>query len=71
MEIRSKEEIERENVKLRHQYKMLKLKYNMVNGALQKINRLTEDKAITTTGESALQETPTITTNNEGGPHGH
>jgi hypothetical protein len=65
MEIRSKEEIERENVKLRHQYKMLKLKYNIVNGALQKINRLTQEKTITTN-----QETPT-TTNNAGGPHGH
>ncbi len=65
MEIRSKEEIERENVKLRHQYKMLKLKYNIVNGALQKINRLTQEKTITTS-----QETPT-TTNNAGGPHGH
>ena len=58
MEIRSKEEIERENVKLRHQYKMLKLKYNMVNGALQKINRLTHARAPTTT-------------NHAGGPYGH
>ena len=40
MDIRSKEEIERENVKLRHQYKMLKLKYNMVNEALKKVNGL-------------------------------
>jgi len=44
MEIRTKEEIERENTLLRHKYKTLKLKYDMVNNALKKLNLLTESE---------------------------
>ena len=40
MEIRSKDELERENILLRHKYKVIKLKYDMVNGALKKVNGL-------------------------------
>jgi len=40
MHIRTKEDIEKENVLLRHKCKMLKIKYDMVNGALKKVNGL-------------------------------
>ena len=40
MEIRTNAELERENLTLRHKYKMLKIKYDMVNGALKKVNGL-------------------------------
>ena len=40
MHVRTKEDIEKENVLLKHQYKMLKIKYNMVNEALKKVNGL-------------------------------
>ena len=40
MEIRTSAELARENLTLRHKYKMLKIKYNMVNGALKKITLL-------------------------------
>tara|TARA_R100000687_G_scaffold76607_1_gene68671 strand:+ start:560 stop:754 length:195 start_codon:yes stop_codon:yes gene_type:complete len=40
MHVRTKEDIEKENVLLKHQYKMLKIKYDMVNGALKKITLL-------------------------------
>ena len=40
MEIRTNVELERENLTLRHKYKMLKIKYNMVNKALKRINGL-------------------------------
>ena len=38
MEIRTDAELARENLTLRHKYKMLKIKYNMVNKALKKVN---------------------------------
>ena len=40
MEIRANAELERENLILRHKYKMLKIKYNMVNKALKRVNGL-------------------------------
>ena len=40
MEIRTNGELERENLILRHKYKMLKIKYNMVNKALKRVNGL-------------------------------
>ena len=40
MEIRTNTELARENLTLRHKYKMLKIKYNMVNEALKKVNGL-------------------------------
>jgi len=40
MEIRTNAELARENLTLRHKYKMLKIKYDMVNGALKKVNGL-------------------------------
>ena len=40
MEIRTNAELERENLTLRHKYKMLKIKYNMVNKALKRVNGL-------------------------------
>ena len=40
MEIRTNAELARENLTLRHKYKMLKIKYNMVNEALKKVNGL-------------------------------
>ena len=44
MEIRPKDEIEKENVLLRHKYKTLQLKYDMVNNALKKLNLLTQSE---------------------------
>ena len=40
MEIRTNAELESENLTRRHKYKMLKIKYNMVNEALKKVNGL-------------------------------
>ena len=40
MEIRTNAELARENLTLRHKYKMLKIKYNMVNEALKKVKGL-------------------------------
>jgi len=40
MEIRTDAELERENLTLRHKYKMLKIKYNMVNKALKRMTLL-------------------------------
>ena len=40
MEIKSKNELERENLTLRHKYKMLKIKYNMINKALKRMTLL-------------------------------
>jgi len=40
MEIRTSAELARENITLRHKYKMLKIKYNMINEALKKVNGL-------------------------------
>ena len=40
MEIRTNAELARENLTLRHKYKMLKIKYNMVNKALKRMTLL-------------------------------
>ena len=40
MEIRTNAELARENLTLRHKYKMLKIKYNMVNKALNRMTLL-------------------------------
>ena len=61
MEIRTDAELERENLTLRHKYKMLKIKYNMVNKALKRMTLLfTKPTADFTT----TKDTPTKGKNN-------
>ena len=67
MNIRTKEDVDKENVSLRHQVKMFKLKYEMANNAL---------KQITLLGKKELEDFETRSkrrqTNNKlGGANGH
>ena len=51
MEIRTNAELERENLTLRHKYKMLKIKYDMVNKALKRMTLLFTKPTAETKGE--------------------
>ena len=51
MEIRTDAELERENLTLRHKYKMLKIKYDMVNKALKRMTLLFTTPTAETKGE--------------------
>ena len=67
MHIRTKEDVDKENVLLRHQVKMFKLKYEMANNAL---------KQITLLGEKELEDFETRSksrqaNNKLGGANGH
>ena len=67
MNIRTKEDVDKENVLLRHQVQMLKLKYEMANNAL---------KQITLLGEKELEDFETRSksrqaNNKLGGANGH
>ena len=63
MEIRTNAELARENLTLRHKYKMLKIKYDMVNGALKKITLLSMKPMADFTN---IKDTPM-----KGEKHGH
>ena len=67
MHVRTKEDVDKENVLLRHQVRMLKLKYEMANNAL---------KQITLLGEKELEDFETRSKNRQannklGGANGH
>ena len=61
MEIRTNAELARENLTLRHKYKMLKIKYDMVNGALKKLTLLSMKP---TADVLNVKDTPTKGKNN-------
>ena len=62
MHVRTLDDVEKENTLLRHQNKMLKLKYEMANNAL---------KQITLLGEKELEDSMPKTNNKRGGTNGH
>ena len=62
MHARTREDVEKENTLLRHQNKMLKLKYEMVNNALKQLKLLSEKE---------IEDFEARTNNKLGGTNGH
>tara|TARA_Y100001951_G_C11238813_1_gene239176 strand:+ start:642 stop:833 length:192 start_codon:yes stop_codon:yes gene_type:complete len=62
MHVRTREDVEKENTLLRHQNKMLKLKYEMVNNALKQMKLLSEKE---------IEDFEARTNNKLGGANGH